>query len=174
MAADRPGIVSAASETIFKLSGNIVALSQTVLKDYFTILIIADFPSNIAVDKLRTEVERGGNPGEFAVMVRPYEKTELPAVLLSPDATQFMLSATGDDRKGVIFQISRILGKNRINIMDIATHLEGNQFVLVAQILVPPDLDVRCIQDELAAIGTSGNLSIHLQHINIFKETNRI
>jgi glycine cleavage system transcriptional repressor len=174
MSADRPGIVAAVSGAVLELSGNIVALSQTVLNEYFTIILIADFPERVTAEHLRKQVENAAPPGEFSVMVRPYETTRVSSPFLSSGANQYVLSATGLDRKGIIHRISRTLADRDINILDIATYLKGDQFVLVAQIVVPPDVDVRCLQDKLSAIATSHSISINLQHIDIFKETNRI
>ncbi len=174
MAADRPGIVAAVSKTIYMLQGNISALSQTVVCNHFTILVIADFPAEITEQELHDKLEGAGEPGEFGVMVRKFKEPRISRELLSNNAPQYILSASGMDRKGVIYEISTTLGNNNINIIDIATYIEGDQFVMVAHIVVPPELDVRCVQDELHAIATSSDISLNLQHINIFRETNRI
>ena len=70
MAADRPNIVASISGAIRELDGNIIALSQTVVEGYFTILVVADFPGSVKADALRQQVEKGGDKGEFAVIVR--------------------------------------------------------------------------------------------------------
>ena len=174
MAEDRPGIVAAVSQAVLKLDGNIVALSQTVLNDYFTIILIADFPEKVSAEKLRECVENAGSSGEFSVMSRPYQPSSTSSWFSSAESTQYMLTATGTDRKGIIHQISQSLATKGINILDIATYLEADKFILVAQIVVPSDINVRCLQDELSAIGVSKNISINLQHIDIFKATNRV
>ncbi len=174
MAADRPGIVAAVSGAVCALSGNIVSLSQTVINDYFTIILIADFPEKTALETLKDNVEKSGAPGEFSVMARCYESAGASSELESAGAAQYMLCATGLDRKGIIYQISKTLGNKGINILDIATYLQGDQFVLVAQIIMPAGVDVRFLQDEIAAIGASHNIAVTLQHLDIFKETNRI
>lgn len=174
MAKDRPGIVAAISRAVLKLNGNIIALSQTVLNDYFTIILIADFPEEVTAEQLREYVENSGLPGEFSVITRPYQPSSSLHGFSPSDTTQYVLTATGTDKKGIIHQISQSLATKGINILDIATYLEMDTFILVAQILVPSGINIRCLQDELAAIGTSKNISINLQHIDIFKATNRI
>ena len=174
MSADRPGIVAAISGAIRELDGNIVALSQTVIEGYFTILVIADFPAKVSPEKLTTRVEAGGEVGEFRVMVMESGVRSLKHSGERLTPASYVLSAKGMDRKGAIHEISSALGECDINIIDIATYLEGKEFVLVAQIEVPHDFDVLFLQDKLAAMGDSGNFSINLQHSNIFKATNRI
>jgi glycine cleavage system transcriptional repressor len=174
MAADRPNIVASISGAVRSLKGNIVALSQTVVEGYFTIIVVADFPASVKADVLRQRVEEGGDKDEFAVMVREYKAGVGVSDSGESESGQYILSATGEDRKGAIYDISITLGNLGINILDIATYLQGDQFVMVAQIQLPRDFDVEILQDKLAAIGSQGGFSIHLQHTDVFKETNRI
>ena len=173
MSEDRPGIVASVSGCVSSLDGNILALSQTVVEGYFTIIVVAEFPEKITEEILRKKLLESGKTGEYGVIVRKYVPPRLPKPL-QKNAEQYILTVTGIDSKGVVQSLSGNLAKRKININDIACYLEGEQMTLVAQLLVPQNADILCLQDELSAIGMSKELSIHLQHIDIFKETNRI
>ncbi len=173
MAADKPGIVAAISGAIFQLKGNIVALSQTVLEGYFTIILVADFPHSVTAESLQQKIETADPEGQFNVIVCPYQQIFLPKNL-QEGTTEFVLTARGKDRRGIIYRISKTLADKGINILDIATYLEGNQFVLIIHLLIPAEIDVWCLQDELMALSTPQNFSLSLQHIDTFKETNRV
>jgi len=173
MSEDRPGIVASVSGTVFQLEGNILALSQTVVEGYFTIILVAEFPDSVTPELLREKLERSGKQGEYSVIIRNYIKPCLPDDL-THTPHEYVLTARGTDTKGLVYLLSDNLAKRKVNINDIACYLEGNQAIIVAQLLVPHDVDIMCLQDELAAFGMNKNLTIHLQHINIFKETNRI
>ena len=173
MSEDRPGIVASVSRIVYELDGNICALSQTVMNGYFTIIIVAEFPSTVTGDILEEKLLHAGSVGEYSVMTREYKEPVLPDNL-KQDANEYMLTATGPDTRGIIFQISENLAKRGINILDISGSLKKDQIVLIAQLLVPQDVDISCLQDELAALGMSKKLSVQLQHVNIFRETNRI
>ena len=45
-AADRVGIVYSVTGALLDLGGNILELSQTVMRGYFTIILEVEFPSN--------------------------------------------------------------------------------------------------------------------------------
>ena len=173
MSEDRPGIVASVSGSVLELEGNILSLSQTVVEGYFTIILVAEFPDQVTEEVLKAKLIQSGKSGEYSVIVREYITPALPETL-QKETTQYVLTATGTDTRGIIYLISNNLAERGININDIASYLEGDQMILVAQLLVPKDVDILCLQDELAAIGMRNQLSIHLQHINIFKETNRI
>jgi predicted amino acid-binding ACT domain protein len=173
MSEDRPGIVASVSGSVLELEGNILSLSQTVVEGYFTIILVAEFPEQVEEEILRQKLVGCGKSGEYSVIVRKYIPPTLPEPL-QKETTQYVLTATGTDTRGIIYLISNNLAERGININDIACYLEVDQMILVAQLLVPKDVDILCLQDELAAIGMRNKLSIHLQHINIFRETNRI
>jgi glycine cleavage system transcriptional repressor len=173
MSEDRPGIVASVSGSISGLDGNILALSQTVVEGYFTIIVVAEFPEQVTEEILREKLVQSGKTGEYSVIVRKYVLPRLPKSL-QKHTEQYILTVTGLDTKGIVHSLSSNLAKRKININDIACYLEGDQMTLVAQLLVPQNVDILCLQDELSAIGMSKKLSVHLQHINIFKETNRI
>jgi predicted amino acid-binding ACT domain protein len=173
MAEDRPGIVAAVSGSILDLQGNIIAISQTVVNGYFTIILVTEFPESVSPELLQQKLIDSGRAGEYSVMVRNYVEPHLAASLQS-GSSQYVLTATGPDTSGIIHLISINLARRGVNILDISGHREYDQLILVAQLDVPQDVDILCLQDELAALGMKKNISIHLQHINIFKETNRI
>ena len=52
MSDDHPGIVSAVTDAIAAMDGNITACSQTVVSGYFTLIMIASFPAPIAPEAL--------------------------------------------------------------------------------------------------------------------------
>ncbi|MBN1900328.1 ACT domain-containing protein [Candidatus Sumerlaeota bacterium] len=170
---DRPGIVASVSGAISELDGNIIALSQTVVEGYFTIIVLAEFPEKVLGETLREKLVQSGKSGEYSVIVRNYAPPRLPR-FLQKNAEQYILTITGADTKELVYSLSKNLTSRKININDIACYLEGEKLTLIAQLLVPHNVDINCLQDELSAIGMSQKLSIHLQHIDIFKETNRI
>jgi glycine cleavage system transcriptional repressor len=173
MSEDKPGIVESVSGCIFNLKGNIISLSQTVVGGYFTIIIIAAFPDNIDKKILSEKLAHSGKVGEYDVIVRNYIDSVLPENLLG-SASQYVLTVSGKDLEGLIYYISHNLSQKGINIEDVAAYKEKDSIIIIAQLIVPNSVDLQCLHDELAAIGMSKNLSVHLQHIDIFKETNRI
>lgn len=173
MTEDRPGIVASVSGCILEMQGNLAAISQTVVNGYFTIILMVECPSDITADMLQKKLLGAGQEGEYSVIVREYCE---PAAdeQVQGHSQHYVLTITGKDTSGLVYQISNNMARRGVNIVDISGHREGDQIVLVAQLVVPEEIDLMCLQDEFAAIGMKKNISVHLQHINIFKETNRI
>jgi predicted amino acid-binding ACT domain protein len=128
---------------------------------------------NRSVDEIRRAVEQSGKPGEFTVAVLPREAAPARKTTTS-DAEKFVLSITGKDRPGVVSRISAYLASRGINVEDCYAYRQGEEFILVGQVMVPRHVDLRQIQIDLEALPMGGGLEIRLQHEDIFVATNEI
>lgn len=170
MARDRVGIVAGVTRAILDLKGNVEALSQTVLRGYFTFILAVRFAEPRGVDEVRGAVERSGAAGELSVSVKIREAAKASAV----DGDQFVITIMGKDRPGVIARISSYLSSRGINIVDLYAYTEGDGFVMISQVLIPKAMDVRQVQIDLESLPLGSDLLIRLQHEDIFVATNEI
>ncbi|HOX36379.1 MAG TPA: ACT domain-containing protein [Candidatus Brocadiia bacterium] len=173
LARDRVGIVAGVTEAIHKLDGNIDAMSQTVLRGYFTIIIAATFPDSVLPETVRLAAEATGEPGELAVSVKLLDP-QAAAEPVVRECDQFVLSIMGRDRPGVIARISNFLSSRNINIVDLYAYAESGQFVLLSQVMVPRAMDVGQLQIDLENLWKKSDFIVSFQHENIFLATNRV
>ena len=167
---DRPGIVSNVTGTILQLGGNIDKMSQTVMDGCFTILIIAAFPPQWDAEKVRHEILKGGKRLELGVSVLPYEE---PRTARGAKHNVYFLTVMGKDRKGIVHEIAAFLAGNDINILDLYCFLRtAHEFVLIGEIEVQPERDLRQLQIDLEEIGAQSAISVRIQHENLFLATN--
>jgi len=172
MSLDRVGIVAGLTEAILELNGGIEAISQTVLKGYFTIIVTARFDEETDPQALAAAVRDRGGPGELEVCVQ--ERRVAAPTPVVPRAQRFILTVSGPDRKGVIHRISSYLASRNINVEDLYAYREGPRFVLLAQVQVPPDQELERLQMDVASLWAAGDMEVTLQHENIFLATNNI
>lgn len=172
MSRDRVGIISAVAKSVFSLNGTIGAISQTVMDQYFTILLTADFAGSPSLDEVRRCLEAAGAPGEFQVSVR--EREAAPARPQPRDGDGFVLTLTGTDRPDIISRVSSYLAGRGINIIDLFAHTRGGDFLLIGQVVIPRDQDIMQLQIDLKGLWKDYPLAVHLQHENIFAATNEI
>ena len=176
MSIDRPGIVADISGCIVELKGNILEISETVVVGYFTIIIVAEITGDISTELLAEMLRRTGGPGEYSVMVRDFEPKPTAPELHEKDSSEnhYILTTTGKNTIGLIHNITQKLAKHNVNIMDISSYLHDDEVGIFAQLDVPESVNIFQLQDELDETCSGRNASIRLQHIDIFKETNRI
>jgi glycine cleavage system transcriptional repressor len=172
MSLDRVGIVAGLTEAVLELGGNIDAISQTVLKGYFTIIVTAHFDAAVEAGALAEAVRARGARGELEVSVQERLLPAPPPVVQR--GQRFILTVAGPDRKGVIHRISSYLASRNINVEDLYAYRDGPRFVLLAQVQVPPDQEIERLQVDVASLWPAGDMQVTLQHENIFLATNNI
>ena len=169
---DHPGIVAGVSTVVERLGGNIVSCSQTVLDGYFTFITIIDLPCTKAPEELAQEVRLSPELGtNYQVIARYYEPQPYTAV---PTDDVFVITAFGKDRPGIVREFSRYLASHDINITDLYGGCRGEDFVLIGQLTIPPNVNIRSIQSDLEFAGKEYGFTVRVQHNNIFVATNQL
>ena len=86
------------------------------------------------------------------------------------------ITVIGEDKKGIVAKISGFLYRRGINIEDINQRIMGDGYFVMTMLVDIKDTDIQMekISSELEKIGRSLEVSIQLQHENIFKMMHRV
>jgi predicted amino acid-binding ACT domain protein len=172
MSVDRVGIIHDITEQILSLRGNIVGLSQTVMRGYFTVLVEAVFPAEMQAADVLDRISKGGRaPGELQVLVTPRQPY---VATIKQRADAYVLTARGPDQPGVIHRIASFLAGQDVNFEDLYAYVEQGHFVMIAQVTLPPSLPFERLQIDLEMLGRDSEMEIVLQHENIFRAVNEV
>lgn len=168
MAKDRAGIVAEVTEGISALQGNLADLRESVLCGYFTMILIAGFPPHLTPREVESTLAEATGSN---VSVLPHQGT-----LTDGDETKhaYVLSAAGRDRIGLVALVSRFCCDRGVNILDLASHVEADQYTMMLQIDLSGVPCIEAFEEELTAFGASTDLKMVLQHNEIFRATNEI
>ncbi len=172
-AVDRPGIVAGVSSAIYKLSGNIDSCSQTVLDGYFTLIMTVSMDELIGVDELKQKILSEKGLEDCQAIVFPTRENDRR--YRSAESNSFVITAFGRDCHGIVSQFTKYLGGKEINIIDLYAYITNDgEFVLICQVEVKPELDLKNIQLDLEALGEQVGFTVRIQHNNVFVATNQI
>jgi glycine cleavage system regulatory protein len=131
-------------------------------------ILAASFPADVSA----TEVEAvltGRTSSRVMVELAEEALTE------TEDSDQvYVLSAVGQDRVGLVAQVSRFCCDRGINILDLASHVDGDQYTMMLQVDLSQIRSLRLFEEELSAFGKTSGLNLVLQHNEIFRVTNEI
>lgn len=165
---DRPGIVAEVTEGVSALGGNLADLSQTVLRGYFTMILVADFPPGLTARQIEQTLSTG-----ILSRVLVMEAESLPP---ESDHSEhaYVLSAIGRNRAGLVAQVSRFCFDRGVNILDLTSHAEDDQYTMMLQIDLSNIENVECFEKDLTVFGKNSGLYLALQHNDIFRATNEI
>ncbi|MGQ9574535.1 MAG: glycine cleavage system protein R [Thermoguttaceae bacterium] len=173
MSDDHPGIVAAVSTAVESLGGNIDACSQTVLRGYFTLIMIVSLPEPIEPDRLAEHIRRSESGGsQFQVVAR----RAVPVEYFMPkdQLDRFVITAFGKDQPGIVRRFSQYLAGKDINIVDLYGDRKGDEFVLIGQLEIPRRWDLGMLQTDLEHMGEELGFTVKLQHENVFVATNQL
>lgn len=166
---DRVGIVHAVTGAIRDRRGNIVELSQTVMRGYFTLILAVTFEAPIGADDLREAIAASVPEHDLTVSVLADEGTSGPPV---PGGERFILTVLGPDRPGNVHGIAGCLARRGVNIVDLSARAdEAGRFSLVMEAYLPPDLTPGEVRAELDDFGRPLELESYVQHEDIFVAT---
>ena len=167
-ASDRVGIVHSVTGTLRDLRGNILELSQTVMRGYFTIILAVEFAEARDPRTLITAIVDRGEPFQLTVAAMSAVVEPQPPV---PNGERFILTVLGADHAGNIHGIAGCLTRLGVNIVDLYARAEGDRFSLVMEAFLPPDLAPGTVRVELEQFGRELGLEAFVQHENIFVAT---
>jgi glycine cleavage system transcriptional repressor len=182
MARDRIGIVAEVAGVISSLAGDITDLRQSVLADYFTMILLARFPEDVPADVIQENITAAGVCSPYGAGAAPLEVLVQPApdVHLSGDTVpgdtgqNYLLTARGPDRIGFVAAVSSFCAANGLNILDLATTVFHGDYVMMLLVDVSRCDDLDDLRRRLKAFGDEAGLQAVLQHEAIFRATNEV
>jgi glycine cleavage system transcriptional repressor len=163
-AADRPGILAAVATALAELGGDIDEISHSVVKNFFAIILAADFPEGRDAKVIVGHVEGVCRPFGVQVILKDPDRETIPPPL-SAAGENYVLTITGRDAPGIVARISGCLAREGIDIVNLhgARRDDGRSFELVFELGVPAGVDGATLQGELEQVGASLGLAVRLQ-----------
>ena len=172
MAANRVGILAAVTNAMAELGGDLLEVSQTVMQRFFTIILAAEFPDEREPQIVGDHIRDVCRPYAVEVCLKVPDAEILQE---PPDggAEKYFLTVTGDDKPGMIRQVSARLAHEGIDITDLYARRSDRDrsFTMVMELAVPLGVNALALQTELEEMGSAVGLSAAMQHENIFIAT---
>ena len=151
IADDQPGIIETVSKALQKYDGNWTQSSMSSLAGQFAGILLASVPEDRA-EACLAELKALESEG-LRIIVRT-SSGEAPA----ENVEAFSMQLVGNDRPGIIHDITRVLAAHKVSVIDLETSVEaasmggGELFKARASLLVPASSDVFAIESELEDI----------------------
>jgi len=140
---DRPGIIAEVTGVLAQLGGNLEDSTMSILRGHFAmvLLVSCEVPAEAVEDALRPMTA----DGQLLVSVR-----EVPVEAEPPSTgTGYLLSVHGADRAGIVSAVAGVVASVGGNITDLSTRLSGDLYVLLAEVDLPPGVDVAALTHDL-------------------------
>lgn len=158
---DKPGLVEKLAKVVADNSGNWLHSSMSQLAGKFAGILQVSVPDKSA-DKLIADLNTLSDSLRLLI-----ERVDL--VINSPPMRTINLSLVGNDRPGIIREVSRALAKSAVNVEDLETECmpapmsSDILFRARAVLRVPETVDLDGLRDELERIADDLIVEIQLE-----------
>jgi glycine cleavage system transcriptional repressor len=173
---DRPGIIAAVTRVLFEKDFNIEDVSQTILQSEFSGIFIVTGPENISARQLSTALESATPQMDLHFHVKSLEARQ--SQWTTCDCEPFVITTRGPDQKGLVAQVTGLLAAYNVNVTQLQAAFRGGdepgRNIMIYEVDVPLDVDLGNLRKALKRKGQELNLTISIQHKNIFEAINRI
>lgn len=86
-----------------------------------------------------------------------------------------VVTVVGKDKTGIIAKVSTFLAERGVNILDISQTILEDYFAMIMLVdLSQSKVELSLLSDECLKLGKSINMSIHVQHEEIFNAMHKI
>ena len=140
---DRPGIIAETTDRLAALGLNLEDSTMTLLRGHFAMTLIAK--GDVSAADLENALWELTQDGRLDVTVREVPEQSTPDG--SDAGADWVLTVHGGDRPGIVSGVVSKVAEVGGNIVELATRLSGDLYLLVAEIQMPADADT----DALAA-----------------------
>ncbi len=161
---DRAGVVASLADVVRFHDGNWKRSELAEIAGTFAGVVVVEVGDD-QVDELLTNLLVLREQGLHVTA----QQIEQPTVV--PDADELRLRLTGDDRPGVVHEISTAISEQGISISRLRTVTDlpgengGAQFEITAHLRVPVDADLDAVLDVLAQRAVSLGIELHVEDL---------
>ena len=148
IANDRPGVIQTVSRVLKKHGGTWTKSSMSSLAGQFAGILLASVPADTS-DVCLAELKGLESDGLHVMAHISHEEP------VTEETHEYLLELVGNDRPGIVHDITTVLANHGVNVHDLETIVEGASmgggelFRASAQLLVPVDADMDTLENEL-------------------------
>ena len=162
MADDQPGIVQSVSTVLHKHGGSWTQSSMSSLAGQFAGILLVSLPGehSIACQQELHGLESQG----LRVVAHISDKTDE-----TEKTSEYILNLVGNDRPGIVHDITAILANHNVNVRDLETVVEAASmggaelFRAKAELLVPASTDIDVLANELEDLANDLMVDINFE-----------
>jgi predicted amino acid-binding ACT domain protein len=143
---DKFGIVSVVSEVLYKEKCNIEESTMTILYGQFVMMLIIKLHSNISTKTLLNKLKKYSQSFSMSLFYKDINSyTSKKQLTRNP----FIISVYGLDTNGILYNISKYLACNKVNITDVQTTLSNQEGKNIYIMVIEADFPANVLEKEI-------------------------
>ena len=165
---DRTGIVSSISKILFELGCNIEDSTMTLLSGQFAVILLLDCPKNLDILKLKSKMKTSLNKLDLSFFLTEVDKP----IKSKKSFGEYIVSVYGADKAGIVYNVSKYLADNKINITDVQTKISGKKdkvYIMLLEINISKKIKEKNIKNQLKELAKELDVEIFLNQADSSK-----
>ena len=162
---DTIGIVSDVTRALFELGVNINDSSHTIVGNQFAMLLLISTPTSCTTQKIQEAFSDVSKRRGLTIHTHQLHDEDMLRKVSDPGQL-CVIHLYGADKPGIVYQVTNLLAKNKVNITDLSTRrfgTEGNPiYIMYLEAEVPYDVDTKKLGQELNKLAS--DLSVEIKY----------
>lgn len=160
---DTIGIVAEVSKALFELGANINDSSHTIIGNQFAMLLLISTGPNYTKEKIQDAFKDLSKKLDLSIYAHELKDEDINRKHSDPGQL-CVIHLYGADKPGIVYQVTNLLAKNKVNITDLSTRRFGSEanpiYIMYLEAEVPNEVDTKKLGSELNKIAANLNVEI--------------
>lgn len=117
---DKPGLVAELAQLIYDIDANLEDSRMTILGTDFAVILLASCDRSDAADRISLAAKALERDHGLTIVVRTISEGRRPAIP-SPGTRPIRVTASGEDKAGIVMAVCRTLAQLGVNISELTT-----------------------------------------------------
>jgi len=161
-------MVAGITRALLEMGANLEDASMTRLGGEFTMMLVCALPATATEPRLKKNLAPLRKKG------LTIDLKSIPAALAlgqkrqAPDA---LISVYGTDRPGIVYEVTHLLARRKVNITDLNTKVvqqpgAGDVYIMLLEVRLPPALTMDALSADLQALQKSLGVDISCHRLD--------
>lgn len=160
---DSIGIVADISKALFELGANINDSSHTIIGNQFAMLLLISTGPEQSREKIQNVFKEISVRRNLTIHTHSLSHDDIYRKHTEPGQL-CVIHLYGADKPGIVYQVTNLLAKNKVNITDLSTRRFGNEtnpiYIMYLEAEVPYEVDTKKLGDDLNKAAKELNVEI--------------
>lgn len=160
---DRPGIVAHVTRVLYDLGCNLEDSAMTRLGGEFTIMLSFTSPSTLNASRIERAFATLSSKLGLAVHLKSLTASERTA---HAGGKPYLISVYGGDKPGIVYKVSELLARAKVNITDVSTHRTGRRpsiYLMLLEVELPARVTPAALESKLRRLTTQLGVEVSLR-----------
>ena len=171
---DRPGIVAQVTKALYALGCNLEDSAMTRLGGEFAIMLVCSSAASLTPRKLEAALSPLAARLRLSIHTKPLSAGDMAH---RPLGRPYTISVYGSDRPGIVYRISELLARRRINISDLSTRRtspanaggasgRASLYQMMIEVELPPGVSAPAVERALRQLAKRLRVEVRLQPVD--------